>query len=377
LSGSPADVVVALLRGVPGGAPGGVPVAAGDCPGAGGVPAAVWALAEVGIVRTDPPTAQRPHHGASLIGHFDRLPVVGEPLVVNCFATAHCPLRCRYCHADDLMQPYRDTEAGEEPHQVARMAAAVPALVAVVTGGEPLSRPERTELLVKELATAGKAVVLDSSGVGELDRLLPVLREYRVHVRISLDSLDAAENDRLRPINRRYLPLGTSAGVQALRTLSEVAAAGLPATVQTVVTARNEDLGRLCVMRDGLLALGVHNWVLHVVVPVGKAGLPRNRGLAPGSGVLPTLATLVRVSEEARIPLNIRVTGTHRAPNSVLLIGSRGDLYVENESGGKQRIATPGASRDEVLEGFRRHVNLVEHVSRYLNGSIQPFPHVR
>src|SRR5262249_58632201 len=104
--------------------------------------------------------------------------------------------------------------------------------VGVVTGGEPLSRPERTELLVKELATAGKAVVLDSSGVGELGRLLPVLREYRVHVRISLDSLDAAENDRLRPINRRYLPLGTSAGGQALRTPSEVAAAGLPAAGQ-------------------------------------------------------------------------------------------------------------------------------------------------
>src|SRR5438067_1996646 len=112
------------------------------------------ALAEVGILRTEPATPQRPHYGESLIGYFDQLPVVREPLVVNCFATAHCPLRCRYCHADDLMQPYRDSESGEEPHQVAKMAATVPALVAVVTGGDPLTRPERTELLVKELATA-------------------------------------------------------------------------------------------------------------------------------------------------------------------------------------------------------------------------------
>jgi hypothetical protein len=69
------------------------------------------------------------------------------------------------------------------------------------------------------------------------------------------------------------------------------------------------------------------------------------------------------------------VTGTHRAPNSVLLVGSQGDLYVEREFGGKLRIAGPDESPADVSAAFRRHVNVVEHVSRYLNGSIQPFPH--
>jgi MoaA/NifB/PqqE/SkfB family radical SAM enzyme len=334
----------------------------------------VRSLAEVGIVRTVPPSAQRPHFGTSLLGHFDEPPLVREPLVVNCFATAHCPLRCRYCHADDLMQSYRDSESDDEPWQVARMAASVPAIVAVVTGGEPLIRPRRTEILVRELAAAGKAVVLDTSGVGELGAVLAVLREHGVHVRVSLDSLDRREHDRMRPADRRFLPAGTSSGEWALRTLGTSAAAGLATTVQTVVTAGNENLDRLCAMRDGLIALGVRNWVLHVVVPAGKAALPRNRGLRPSPYVLPTLAELVKVSEDARLPLNMRVTGTHRAPNSVLLIGSRGDLYVERESGGKLRIAGPGDSRAEVTEAFRRHVNLVEHGSRYLNGSIQPFP---
>jgi MoaA/NifB/PqqE/SkfB family radical SAM enzyme len=360
LSGAPARVVVSLARGDP--------VAPDDT---------VRSLAEVGIVHTVPASPQRPHFGASLLGYFDEPPVVREPLVVNCFATAHCPLRCRYCHADDLMQSYRDSESDDEPRQVARMAAAVPALVAVVTGGEPLIRPERTRLLVRGLATTGKAVVLDTSGVGELEPVLPVLREYGVHVRISMDSLDRDDNDRLRPINRRYLPAGTSSGERALRTLSEVAAAGLATTVQTVVTAGNENLERLRTMRDGLIGLGVRNWVLHVVVPAGKAALPRNRGLRPSPYVLPTLGELVKVSADERLPLNIRVTGTHRAPNSVLLIGSRGDLYVEREFGGKLRIAGPEESRADVVEAFRRHVNLVEHVSRYLNGSIQPFPHER
>nr|WP_277349677.1 radical SAM protein [Planosporangium thailandense] len=331
-------------------------------------------MAEFGIVATEPATPQRPHFGTSLLGTFDGPPVVRQPLVVNCFATAHCPLRCRYCHADDLMQAYRDTESDDEPWRVAQMAARVPALVAVVTGGEPLIRPARTAVLVRELARSGKAVVLDSSGVGDLDAVLPVLCEYGVHVRVSLDSLDTNRNDRLRPINRRYLPAGGSAGACARRTLAEAAAAGLATTVQTVVTAGNEDLDTLCGMRDGLIALGVRNWVLHVVVPAGKAALPRNRDLRPGPYVLPTLARLVARSAREGLPLNIRVTGTHRAPNSVLLIGSRGDLYVEREFGGKLRIAGPVSSRTDVVAAFRRHVNLVEHVSRYLNGSIQPFP---
>ncbi|MGC9665691.1 radical SAM protein [Planosporangium sp. 12N6] len=334
-------------------------------------------LAEVGIVRSVPEVPQRPHYGTSLIGSFDGPPTPDEPLVVNCFATAHCPLRCRYCHADDLMQSYRDGESDDEPWRVVRMAAAVPALVAVVTGGEPLIRPERTAILVRHLATSGKAVVLDTSGVGDPEPLLPLLREYGVHVRVSLDSLDPRDNDRLRPVNRRYLPVGTSSGERALRTLSEVAAAGLAATVQTVVTAGNEGIDRLRTLRDGLIAIGIRNWVLHVVVPAGKAALPRNRQLRPSPYVLPTLAELVKVTEDEGLPLNIRVTGTHRAPNSVLLIGSQGDLYVEREFGGKLRIAGPGDSRADVLRAFRRHVNLVEHVSRYLNGSIQPFPYER
>jgi MoaA/NifB/PqqE/SkfB family radical SAM enzyme len=334
-------------------------------------------LAGRGIVDTDPPTAHRPHFGESLIGPFAELPAVTEPLVVNCFATAHCPLRCRYCHADDLMAPFRAGEADDDTRDVLRTAAAVPALVAVVTGGEPLVRPARTEILVTELAAAGKAVVLDTSGVGDLAPLVPVLRRHRAHVRVSLDSPDARANDRFRPINRRYLPLGTSPWAHAVRTLDVAHAAGVPVSVQTVVTSSNEDATSLLAMRDWLIGRGVRHWVLHVVVPVGRAAEHRNRRLRTSPYVIPALAELVKKTAEDGVPMNIRVTGTHRAPNSVLLIGSRGDLYVERESGGKVRIAGPDDPRESVLRAFRTHVNLVEHVSRYLNGSIQPFPHER
>ena len=69
--------------------------------------------------------------GRSLLGDFDRLPVSAKPLVVNCFTTAHCPLRCAYCHADDLMVGYRESEGDSDRwlREVIRVAAATPAMV--------------------------------------------------------------------------------------------------------------------------------------------------------------------------------------------------------------------------------------------------------
>ena len=157
-------------------------------------------LARYGVVAAD--GGQAYHHGVSLIGDFDAVPPIGRPLVVNCFATAECPLRCRYCYADDLMRREREGARDDDVDLVAAMADAVPALVAVITGGEPLARPDRTERLISRLAGT-KALVLDTSGAGDLEPLLPALQEARVHLRVSLDSFDRQLNDRLRPARAR------------------------------------------------------------------------------------------------------------------------------------------------------------------------------
>ena len=69
------------------------------------------ALAKLGIVETDPPTPEIAYALPSFIGRFQDIPSITEPLVVNCFATSHCPLKCAYCHADDLMISFRDRES--------------------------------------------------------------------------------------------------------------------------------------------------------------------------------------------------------------------------------------------------------------------------
>ncbi|MFG1604017.1 radical SAM protein [Actinoplanes sp. NPDC049265] len=332
---------------------------------AGGTPE----LAAAGICASDLP--QRAFYGRSQFGSFPGgLPAVSLPLVVNCFATAHCPLRCTYCHADDLMAGYRDRDEEAWLGEVIRVARATPAMVGVVTGGEPLSRPGRAGRLIRALAR-DKAVVLDTSGAGDLGRLVPVLRECGVHVRISLDSADRAVNDRLRPINRRYLPLGASSHRSAWDAIGLARAEGLSCSVQTVVTGYNGTLPQLLALRDELVAAGVRTWTLHVVVPAGKAA-NRPPGLLAGDDAVTTLVDVVDDTATHGLPLDIRVTSTHRAPNSTLLISARGEVAVERGDGTGKDVMRVGrfAARTRMVRHFRRRVDPAGHAGRYLNGTL-------
>jgi MoaA/NifB/PqqE/SkfB family radical SAM enzyme len=327
-------------------------------------------LAEMGICETDPATPRRALAGRSVAGSLGALPLSPAPLVVNCLVTAFCPLRCRYCHADDLMVGYRDGEDERGLSRVLRVAGATPAMVGVVTGGEPLARFERTERLVARLADTGKAVVLDTSGVGDVSRLIPLLQRYDVHVRVSLDSADPSVNDELRPANRSFTAPGTRSSVHAVDAIRRAVRAGVPCSVQTVVTARNGQLPSLLALRDRLVDLGVTTWVLHVVVPVGKAA---RAGLVPGPGTEAVLADLVARTAADAAPIDLRVTGTGRAPNSTLLISTAGEFAVEDPAaGGKRTIALPRAGvRRAVLRHFRRYVDRQGHAERYLNGALE------
>lgn len=322
-------------------------------------------LAAAGILDGPPAGDRRPRAGRSLIGAFDDLPAIGGPMVVNTFATALCPLRCRYCHADDLMTPFRDGESGADLERVARTAAAIPAMVAVITGGDPIVSPERSARLIERLATT-KAIVVDTSGAGDIAPLIPVLKGVQGHLRVSLDSAGPELHDRLRPISPRLLPRGTSSHAAAWATIQRAVEADVAVTVQTVVSRANEDVGTLVALGEMLTRAGVRNWVLHVAVPAGKAAEPRNRALLPSADVPVTLAEVIeRVDDDLRV----RVTATHANPNAVLLVGSRGDVYVETGPAGKVRIAGASGDRGALLRLFRDNVDLRAHANRYLGGT--------
>jgi predicted adenylyl cyclase CyaB len=333
------------------------------------------ALAKLGICETSKPEIlEEAYSGPSFLGEFPEIPTVSDPLVLNCFCTAHCPLKCVYCHADDLMKQYRDSETEKDLENVAATARMVPAIVAVITGGDPLTRPERAAFLIERLA-GQKALVLDTSGVGDIETLLPTLVKHHVHVRVSLDTISGV-NDKLRPMNPEYVLRRDASRRGAQYTIEKCLKAGLSVTAQTVISALNENITEWRDLRDWLIHLGVRNWVLHVAVKGGSARRIENqakkklrgRGILPSSEVYPKLWRLVEETRHKSLPIDIRCTDTDTTPNSVLLIGSKGDLYTEGYArNGKVLLYTAGDSRPDLIGALWPHLDRFGHARRYLN----------
>jgi predicted adenylyl cyclase CyaB len=334
---------------------------------------AVRELANLGILTTkSPKVVEKRYSGPAFIGDFQELVTIAEPLVINCFATSFCPLACIYCHADDLMKERRSEESNNDISQVIATATSIPALVAVITGGDPLTRPDRAIPMIQELSKS-KAIVLDTSGAGDLAKILPVLVAHQVHVRISIDAITAT-NDELRPINPKIFGQRGSAFAAAEATLDSCLAAGLSITVQTVLTARNDQLGSLRQLRDWLVEKKVKNWVLHIAVEGGSARdyekevrrQKRPLSLIPGRPHIHE--TIRQLMKEAAELIDIRCTDTGSTPNSVLLVDSKGDLYTEGlAKHGKVKLYDAGIGRPDELKKHWSYVDRFGHARRYLN----------
>ncbi len=332
------------------------------------------AFAALGICETDPETPHRAYSGPSFIGKFIELPTVTDPLVLNCFSTAFCPLKCRYCHADDLMMSYRESENLSEIDNVVSTASMIPALVAVITGGDPLSSPERAARLIERLSKQ-KSIVLDTSGVGDINRLLPVLISSKAHIRVSLDSISEV-NDKVRLSNPKFVKNKDASRLGARATIAACLENDLPVTVQTVVSSYNENITELIDLRDQLYRWGVKNWVLHVAIRGGLARKieavaekqTRKRGILPSANVYGLVEKVIEDTTRQRIPIDIRCTDTDQTPNSVLLVASTGDLFTEGLAHhGKVPLYRAGEGRPDLVRSLWHHVDRFGHARRYFN----------
>ena len=344
---------------------------------------AVDSLAQIGVLDTRPPTAQRPYSGPGVIGSgLTDIPSIGLPLVVNVFATARCLLGCVYCHAADLMTP--EMAALEVEHGVAKTlstARLVPAMARVITGGDPLAAPDRALELIEALAPAGP-LLLDTSGVGDFEALVPALKRHNVHVRVSLDSISEL-NQRVRPpkgsARRRSalqvspdgapLPVDRNASqLGAIRVLERCAEEGITATIQSVYSrSLDQESEWIQFYRFVLDRTAVSNWIIHVAIEGGDARLRegRNRSVLPSNP--PALRAFVqRVETDNRISL--RLTDTGKRPNSVFLVDSNGNLETEGfAKAGKLRLYDPDDARPDLVRSLFHYVDRFGHAARYLN----------
>ena len=186
------------------------------------------------------------------------------PFTVIWETTRVCELRCVHCRADaqSLRDPRELTTA--EGKRLLEQIRDLGSPVFVMTGGDPLKRPDVYELLSYGV-DLGLSVAVTPSGTPSLTA--DAVRRFKeIGVRrmaLSLDGPNAAVHDGFRK-----QPGSFDWTVGALRAATEC---GLPVQINTTVTRRNLEM--LDGIADIATSVNAAMWSLFFLVKVGRASL--------------------------------------------------------------------------------------------------------
>jgi len=164
-----------------------------------------------------------------------------EPYVISWNLTKRCNLRCAHCYLDAT---FRDHGAPAEltPEECLKtvddLAEVNPQAVLILTGGEPLLRPDIFSLS-RYAADKGFMVVLGTNGISISDSVARKLVDARVSgVGVSIDSLKPENHD-----NFRGLPGAWERSLKGIEALKRV---GLPFQISTSITTWNlKEIGEI------------------------------------------------------------------------------------------------------------------------------------
>jgi PqqA peptide cyclase len=193
--------------------------------------------------------------------------------------TYRCPLHCPYCSNPRTIPDAAELTTSEWL-RVLEEARQLGVLQVHLTGGEPLARPDLTQL-VKHARELGCYVNLVTSGVGLDERRAGELAHAGLdHVQLSLQDADRAAADEVA---------GARAADRKMAAAKAVTALKLPLTINVVLHRGN--IGRIGPIADLAAALGADRLELAHVQYYGW-------GLLNRSALLPTREQ-VRAAEHA------------------------------------------------------------------------------
>ncbi|MRX51684.1 pyrroloquinoline quinone biosynthesis protein PqqE [Paracoccus sp. S-4012] len=231
---------------------------------------------------------------AELPRDFQGNPVTpGLPIAMLAEITHRCPLACPYCSNPlDLVRAQSELAAGAWA-DVFRQAAALGVLQVHISGGEPASRRDLTQIAASA-REAGLYVNLITSGLGlTLARLRELDAAGVDHVQLSLQGVGRDMADRIGGM--------TGAWDRKMQVAAWIGEVGFPLTLNAVVHRQNMD--SLPQMIDLALAMGARRIEVATVQFHGWADLNR-RALMPSRE---QAAFARRVVNEAREALRGRM----------------------------------------------------------------------
>ena len=183
-----------------------------------------------------------------------------EPRLIAWELTRSCSLNCRHCRAAAERGPYEGELTLDEIKRVVDNVAAHFNPIMILTGGEPLLRPDLLDI-VRYIKSKELRPVLATCGTLLTEELARDIREAGVErISVSIDGPDAEIHDGFRGIPGAFE--ASMKGLEAAR------AAGLGFQINTTVTRLNmNDLEAILQLAVSLGAAAFHPFLL---VPTGR-----------------------------------------------------------------------------------------------------------
>ena len=184
-----------------------------------------------------------------------------RPSRVYLDVTNRCQLNCRHC-CSASGQAFSDELSVDELLSVVRQVRAMDVKNLVLSGGEPLVKPELARVL--EFAVFNNLnVTILTNGLLIDDEWAQRLARWGVRVKISLDGAVAATHDYLR---------GPNTFERTCAVLKRLVAAGAK-DVAVHFTVHRKNLHELNALPPLLASLGIRNVVIGTIKPSGRARL--------------------------------------------------------------------------------------------------------
>ncbi|RPI09365.1 MAG: TIGR04053 family radical SAM/SPASM domain-containing protein [Zetaproteobacteria bacterium] len=183
------------------------------------------------------------------------------PRLVAWEVTRACDLACLHCRA--VAQPHADPRqlsTDEAFRLVDDIAAFEQPTILILTGGDPLKRPD-IYAVAERASRAGLRVVMSPSGTQVTPASVAELKRVGVQrISVSLDGSTAALHDSFRQVSGAF--------EHATASLAYAREGGLPFQINTTVTRHNRhdlaDMLRLAI------DLGAATWDVFMLVPTGR-----------------------------------------------------------------------------------------------------------
>ncbi len=188
------------------------------------------------------------------------------PLKIIAFEiTRRCGLACRHCRGDSRNESYPDELSFDEIARILESIGSFSSPIIIVTGGEPLSRPDVYDIAARSTAL-GMRTVLATCGHLLDDGTVPRLLESGIsRISVSLDGASSTTHDNFRGV--------TGAFDAALKGLDAARRHGLEFQINSTLTTLN--IGELDALHDLAVKLGAAAFHPFLLVPMG-----RGKGLA-------------------------------------------------------------------------------------------------